>query len=156
MTGEVTYQNVAADATLSIVGNTLTGEFSRAGLMRLRWPYVRRVVAASLREEGWSPEQTQAFLQGVEIQFKSPFPPIGEESLAGGLANTIAGRICNHLDEPLGNAVVREFSDEEIMVEISENIRGADTLPATACNAGSIRPALAEVSSGEILAQNQS
>ena len=39
----------------------------------------------------------------------------------------LAKRICNHLDEPLGNAVVREFSDEEIMVEISENIRGADT-----------------------------
>ncbi|UCF88557.1 MAG: ribose-phosphate pyrophosphokinase [bacterium] len=39
----------------------------------------------------------------------------------------LARRICNHLDEPLGNAVVREFSDEEIMVEISENIRGADT-----------------------------
>jgi ribose-phosphate pyrophosphokinase len=39
----------------------------------------------------------------------------------------LAKRICNHLDEPLGNAVVRNFSDEEIMVEISENIRGADT-----------------------------
>jgi ribose-phosphate pyrophosphokinase len=39
----------------------------------------------------------------------------------------LAKRICRQLDEPLGNAVVREFSDEEIMVEISENIRGADT-----------------------------
>lgn len=39
----------------------------------------------------------------------------------------LAKRICNHLDEPLGNALVREFSDGEIMVEISENIRGADT-----------------------------
>ena len=39
----------------------------------------------------------------------------------------LARRICKHLNEPLGNAVVREFSDEEIMVEISENIRGADT-----------------------------
>jgi ribose-phosphate pyrophosphokinase len=39
----------------------------------------------------------------------------------------LAKRICKNLDEPLGNAVVRQFSDEEIMVEISENIRGADT-----------------------------
>lgn len=39
----------------------------------------------------------------------------------------LARKICKHLDEPLGNALVREFSDEEIMVEISENIRGADT-----------------------------
>ena len=39
----------------------------------------------------------------------------------------LAKKICDHLDEPLGNALVREFSDGEIMVEISENIRGADT-----------------------------
>jgi ribose-phosphate pyrophosphokinase len=39
----------------------------------------------------------------------------------------LAKKICDHLDEPLGNALVREFSDEEIRVEISENIRGADT-----------------------------
>jgi len=38
----------------------------------------------------------------------------------------LAKSICNHLEESLGNAVVREFSDGEIMVEISENIRGAD------------------------------
>lgn len=38
----------------------------------------------------------------------------------------LARRICSQLDEPLGNAVVRDFSDGEIMVEISENIRGAD------------------------------
>lgn len=38
----------------------------------------------------------------------------------------LAKSICKHLDESLGNAVVREFSDGEIMVEISENIRGSD------------------------------
>jgi ribose-phosphate pyrophosphokinase len=39
----------------------------------------------------------------------------------------LARKICKRLNQPLGNAVVREFSDGEIMVEISENIRGADT-----------------------------
>ncbi|UCG37786.1 MAG: ribose-phosphate pyrophosphokinase [bacterium] len=39
----------------------------------------------------------------------------------------LAKRICRYLEEPLGNAVVRQFADGEIMVEISENIRGADT-----------------------------
>jgi len=38
----------------------------------------------------------------------------------------LARKICIQLDEALGNAVVRDFSDGEIMVEISENIRGAD------------------------------
>ena len=40
-------------ATGVVLGNTLTGEFSRANVMRLRWPYVRRTVGAELREQGW-------------------------------------------------------------------------------------------------------
>ncbi len=89
-----------------LVGNTLTGEFSRAGLLRLRWPFVRRMVAARLAEgtegedgePGWAPERIDAFLARLEERYKAPFPPPGEESLAGGLSNTIAGRICNHFD----------------------------------------------------------
>jgi len=81
-----------------LLGNTLTGEFSRANGMRLRWPYVQRVVDASLAAQGWSLAQRRPFLQNLEAQYKAPFPPITEETLAGGLSNTIAGRICNHFD----------------------------------------------------------
>ncbi|MEO3977616.1 type I polyketide synthase [Streptomyces sp. CAU 1734] len=81
-----------------VVGNTLTGEFSRANVMRLRWPYVRRVLAAALREQEWDDSRLTEFLEGVEHSYKQPFPPIDEDSLAGGLSNTIAGRICNHFD----------------------------------------------------------
>jgi enediyne polyketide synthase len=81
-----------------LVGNSLTGEFSRAGLMRLRWPYVRRVMDASLIEAGWSQAERISFLAEAEARYKAPFPPVGEETLAGGLSNTIAGRICNHFD----------------------------------------------------------
>ena len=91
-------QRLPRATTGVVVGNTLTGEFSRAGLMRLRWPYVRRVVSQSLLDEGWTLEQLQPYLHGLEAQYKEPFPAIGAESLAGGLSNTIAGRICNHLD----------------------------------------------------------
>lgn len=84
--------------TAVIVGNTLTGEFSRANIMRLRWPYVRRVVGKALEEQHWSNEQVQDFLQTLESDYKAPFPPITEDSLAGGLSNTIAGRICNYFD----------------------------------------------------------
>jgi len=45
-----------------LLGNTLTGEFSRASLMRLRWPYVRRVLGAMLKERDWTSEQQQEFL----------------------------------------------------------------------------------------------
>ena len=85
-------------ATGVLVGNTLTGEFSRAALMRLRWPFVKRMVDASLADSGWSPGDRRDFLTQLEARYKAPFAPVGEETLAGGLSNTIAGRICNHFD----------------------------------------------------------
>ncbi|MFF4986606.1 SDR family NAD(P)-dependent oxidoreductase [Streptosporangium saharense] len=89
---------LARERTGVIVGNTLTGEFARANLMRLRWPYVRRTVAAALKERDWDDEQLTGFLDDLEAAYKSPFPVPDEDTLAGGLSNTIAGRICNHFD----------------------------------------------------------
>jgi enediyne polyketide synthase len=86
------------ETTTVIVGDTLTGEFARANLMRLRWPYVRRTLSTALRELGWDDDQLAAFLPGLETRYKSAFPPVDEDTLAGGLANTIAGRICNQFD----------------------------------------------------------
>ncbi|WP_320066148.1 type I polyketide synthase [Micromonospora sp. RTGN7] len=86
------------ERTSVIVGNTLTGEFSRANVLRLRWPYVRRVVGAALRAQGWSTGQLAGFLEGLEETYKAPFPPVDEDTLTGSLSNTIAGRICNHFD----------------------------------------------------------
>src|SRR5437879_7710023 len=96
--GFVNGQGLPRETTGVLLGNTLTGEFSRAGLMRLRWPYVRRVLEAALTRENWSPEARQAFLERLEADYKAPFPAVGEETLAGGLSNTIAGRICNQFD----------------------------------------------------------
>ena len=58
----------------------------------MQWPYVRRTVGAALREQGWDDAELAQFLGGAGRD-KQPFPAIGEDSLAGGLANTIAGRI---------------------------------------------------------------
>jgi enediyne polyketide synthase len=80
------------------LGNTLTGEFSRANTLRLRWPYVRRVAEAELVERGMPVDERRDFLARFEEAYKRPFPPVGVETLAGGLSNTIAGRICNHFD----------------------------------------------------------
>src|SRR5439155_19933930 len=95
------YQNgegLARDTTGVILGNTLTGEFSRANVLRLRWPYVQRLVDGALLAQGWSAEKRRVFFDDLEIQYKAPFPPVGEETLSGGLSNTIAGRICNQFD----------------------------------------------------------
>lgn len=91
-------EELPKEATGVLVGNSLAGEFSRAQQMRLRWPYVRRSVGAALAQEGWEPEALESFLGRLETAYKEPFPEPGEETLAGGLSNTIAGRIANYFD----------------------------------------------------------
>ncbi len=94
--GFVDGQGLPLETTGVLVGNTLTGEFSRAATLRLRWPYVRRVVEARMGAEGWDKSRRSGFLDQLEEEYKAPFPEVGEESLAGALSNTIAGRICNY------------------------------------------------------------
>jgi len=77
------------------VGNSLTGEFSRANILRLRWPFVRRVLQTSLRECG---REAVDLLGRFEEMYKQPFPEMTGESLVGGLSNTISGRIANYFD----------------------------------------------------------
>lgn len=87
------------DSTRVIIANTLTGDQSRANVLRLRWPYVRRAVAAALEgPSGMDGAARREFLERLETIYKAPFPAIGEDSLAGGLSNTIAGRVCNYYD----------------------------------------------------------
>ncbi|MFH8345501.1 SDR family NAD(P)-dependent oxidoreductase [Streptomyces sp. NPDC018045] len=109
--------------TGAVIGNSLNGEFSRANQMRLRWPYVRRTVAAALRDQGWSDAELAGFLAGLEERYKAPFPPIDEDSLAGGMANTIAGRVCNHFDLGGGGFTVDGACSSSLLAI------------ATACNA---------------------
>ena len=45
---------------------------------------------------------------------------------AGNSNRVLAESICNYLNIPLGNAIVRRFADQEIFVEIKENVRGED------------------------------
>ncbi|MER6910161.1 type I polyketide synthase [Streptomyces sp. NPDC000594] len=91
-------EGLPRERTAVIVGNTLTGEFTRANTLRLRWPYVRRVLTSALREHGFEDDRLAGLLTSVESAYKSPFPPVNEDTLAGGLSNTIAGRVCNHFD----------------------------------------------------------
>lgn len=86
---------VERDTTAVIVANTLTGEFSRANLMRYRWPYVERVVR-SLTSSRLADTEINSFIKELEGAYKAPFPEPDEDSLSGGLSNTIAGRIANH------------------------------------------------------------
>ncbi|HEY2063527.1 MAG TPA: type I polyketide synthase [Amycolatopsis sp.] len=102
-----------------VIGNSLTGEFSRANALRLRWPYVRRTVAAALGRRDWGEDETADFLRELEVQYKAPFPEINEDSLAGGLANTIAGRVCNHFDFAGGGFTVDGACSSSLLSVVS-------------------------------------
>jgi acyl transferase domain-containing protein len=86
------------DRTRVIVGNTLTGDHTRSNVMRLRWPFVKRVLERSAREKGFSEKDIFELSKLMESYYKSVFAPVNEDTLAGGLSNTISGRICNFLD----------------------------------------------------------
>ncbi|HET6501516.1 MAG TPA: SDR family NAD(P)-dependent oxidoreductase [Amycolatopsis sp.] len=86
------------DLTGVVLGNSLTGEFTRAATLRFRWPFLADAAATALAEAGLGPGPAGAVLARLESLVKEPFPVPGEETLTGALANTIAGRICNQFD----------------------------------------------------------
>ena len=89
-------QGLARDRTGVIIGNTLTGEVSRATALRTRWPYVRRVLRAALAAGEVPPERHAGVIEHAAAGFLAPFPEIGDDTLAGSLPGAIADRICGH------------------------------------------------------------
>ena len=89
-------QGLARDRTGVIIGNTLTGEVSRATALRTRWPYVRRVLRAALAAGEVPPERHADVIEHAAAGFLAPFPEIGDDTLAGSLPGAIADRICGH------------------------------------------------------------
>ncbi len=93
-----TRESVTTESSGVVLGNTLTGEQTRSSTMRLRWPYVRRALRAAAKVKGLPPHVVEELVETMEEFYKSAFSAITEDTLAGGLSNTIAGRICNFLN----------------------------------------------------------
>ncbi|MDX1775779.1 MAG: beta-ketoacyl synthase N-terminal-like domain-containing protein, partial [Desulfobulbales bacterium] len=89
---------VPIDRSGVILGNTLTGEHSRSENMRLRWPYVRKSLIKAASRKGLPTHLIDELAESMEGYYKSVFAPVTEDTLAGNLSNTIAGRICNFLN----------------------------------------------------------
>lgn len=81
-----------------VVANTLTGEFSRAALLRLRLPFLDDVLGEAASRDGIDGDMLRRLRENFTASLRRHFPEPNEDSLAGGLANTIAGRIANHFD----------------------------------------------------------
>jgi enediyne polyketide synthase len=99
-------ENVPKNKTGVLLGNSLTGEFSRSNYMRIRWPFVRKTLRTAGLAQGLPIELLEQLEQQMETTYKSVFPPVTEDSLAGWMSNTIAGRICNFYDLHGGGYVV--------------------------------------------------
>ncbi|MCW5691802.1 MAG: SDR family NAD(P)-dependent oxidoreductase [Pseudolabrys sp.] len=84
--------------TAVVVANTLTGEFSRAALLRLRLPFLDDLLAEAIAAEKIADVAAARLRAQFAATLRQAFADPNEDSLAGGLANTIAGRIANHFD----------------------------------------------------------
>lgn len=94
--GYMAREDVPRQRTGVLLGNTLTGEDSRAHALRLRWPYVKRALLTTLG--AYPLDERERIAAAMENVYKSVFNPVTEDTLPGSLSNTIAGRICNFLD----------------------------------------------------------
>ena len=93
-----TRETIPDQRTGVIVGNTLTGEQTRSNTLRMRWPYFKRSFEQIAKNQGLPADRIEGLSVALEHRFKSVFPPVTEDTLAGGLSNTISGRICNYFN----------------------------------------------------------
>jgi enediyne polyketide synthase len=87
-------QGLASSRTGVIIGNTLTGDWSRATALRLRWPYVRQVLEDALAAGDIPRERAIPVLEHAARRYLAPFPAVTDETLAGSTPAVIASRIC--------------------------------------------------------------
>jgi acyl transferase domain-containing protein len=131
---DYTRETVPTERSGVILGNTLTGEHSRSEGLRLRWPFVSRALKTAAEAKGFSASQVAGLLKTTEEYYKSVFAPVTEDTLAGALSNTIAGRICNILDFHGGGYTVDGACSSSVI---------AIATAATALNNGDLDLALA-------------
>ncbi len=88
-------QGLARDRAGVIIGNTLTGEVSRAAVLRTRWPFVRAVLTTALAAGDVPPAERARALGQATTAFAA-VPEVSAETLAGSQSGAIADRICHH------------------------------------------------------------
>ena len=88
-------QGLSRDRAGVIIGNTLTGEVSRAAALRSRWPFVRAVLTTALAAGDVPPADRDRALGHATAAFAA-VPEVSGETLAGTQSGAIADRICRH------------------------------------------------------------
>jgi enediyne polyketide synthase len=79
-----------------IFGHTVAGDGAGASSLRLRWPYVRRILAESLFAGDVRSDRARKVLRHAAARYLAPFPWAGEPALAGSVPATIPARISSY------------------------------------------------------------
>ena len=90
--------NIQGEKVGVVIGNSMTGEFFRTAVLQFRWAYVERTIRRSLASLGVPAEEIELILSNTKEHYERPLPKITEDSLAGNMSNTIAGRICHQFN----------------------------------------------------------
>jgi acetyl-CoA acetyltransferase len=69
---------------------------TRANALRLRWPFVRNVLADALIAAGIGRDQGMPVLRHAAARYLFPFPEVNAATLAGSQPASIAARICGY------------------------------------------------------------
>ncbi|MGH3395714.1 MAG: polyketide synthase, partial [Streptosporangiaceae bacterium] len=77
-----------------IIGNSLAGDASRASALRLRWPYVRRVLGESLFAGDVPADRARRVLRHAAARYLAPLPRLGESAASADM--TIPARISSY------------------------------------------------------------
>ncbi len=88
-------QGLARDRAGVIIGNTLTGEVSRAAALSSRWPFARAVLTTALAAGDVPPAERALALDQASAAFAA-VPQVSSETLGGSQPGAIAGRICHY------------------------------------------------------------
>ncbi len=102
-----------------VIGNTLTGDVSRAAALRLRWPYVRRVLADAMIASGLSREQGMPVLRQAATRYLAPFPEVTAATMTGSIPASIAARICGYFGFRGGGHAVDGASSSSLLAVAS-------------------------------------
>ena len=77
-----------------IIGNSLASDASRANALRLRWPYVRRVLGESLFAGDVPADRARRVLRHAATRYLAPLPRLGETAVSADM--TIPARISSY------------------------------------------------------------
>ncbi len=82
--------------TESLYGNTLTGDITRAGTVRLEMAISAPCLQRNCQAHGYSDDAFDKLAGTMEKTLKSVFAEMNPDTLAGGLANTMPVVCCNY------------------------------------------------------------